>query len=63
MKPREDAPAPTAGAVRGRFSKLPERIRPESTFVSVPTAAAAPERDGFSHDEWLARNVWCGSLI
>ncbi|GAA1263747.1 hypothetical protein GCM10009665_61580 [Kitasatospora nipponensis] len=53
----------TVEAGRSRFGELPERIRPEDTFVSVPTATVSPERDTFSHEEWLARNVWCGTLL
>ncbi|MFD9125475.1 hypothetical protein, partial [Kitasatospora sp. NPDC059571] len=45
---------------RARFRTLPDRIRLEDTFVPVPTEARTPGRDTYSHDEWLARNLWCG---
>ncbi|RKE23602.1 hypothetical protein [Streptomyces sp. TLI_171] len=47
----------------GRYRRLPERTRPEDTFIAVPVRPADPERGAFSHDEWLARNVWCGTLL
>jgi hypothetical protein len=50
-------------AARARFRTLPERIRPEDTFVSVPPAARTLGHDAYSHDEWLACNAWCGALI
>ncbi|MER6299541.1 hypothetical protein ABT247_08205 [Kitasatospora sp. NPDC001539] len=63
MKPRKDTSAPAPEPGRDRFRELPERIRPESTFVSVPTSTVDPGQGGFSHDDWLTRNTWCGSLI
>ncbi|WP_033216236.1 hypothetical protein [Kitasatospora phosalacinea] len=46
-----------------RYRRLPERILSEDTFIAVPVRPADPGRDAFSHDEWLARNVWCGTLL
>jgi hypothetical protein len=54
--------SPAIAAGRARFRRLPERIRPEDTFVVVPVAPA-PARDAYDHDAWLVRNVWCGSLF
>ena len=48
---------------RDRFRNLPERIRTENTFISVPVTVPSLGRDGYHPDEWLARNVWCGSLL
>jgi hypothetical protein len=48
---------------RARFRRLPERVRPEDTYISVPATAPAPGRDTYDHDEWLTRNAWCGGLI
>jgi hypothetical protein len=50
-------------AGRARFRTLPERIRSEDTFVSVPVTVPLPARDAFDNDVWLVRNVWCGSLL
>jgi hypothetical protein len=55
--------AAEATDARARFRTLPERIRLEDTFVSVPPAAPNPGLDTYSHDEWLTRNAWCGALI
>jgi hypothetical protein len=46
-----------------RFRKLPDRIAPADTFVSVPVTVHRPGRDGYHPDEWLTRNVSCGSLL
>ncbi|MEY9968897.1 hypothetical protein ABIA33_006984 [Streptacidiphilus sp. MAP12-16] len=50
-------------AGRARFRKLPERIRPEDTFISTPIAVPRPARDAYDSDVWLVRNVWCGSVL
>ncbi|SEM20424.1 hypothetical protein [Streptacidiphilus jiangxiensis] len=63
MEPREDHVDPAVEAGRARFRTLPQRIRLEDTFVSVPASTPSPGRDSFDHDEWLARNAWCGSLL
>lgn len=46
-----------------RFRRLPERIRPQDTFISVPATAATQGQDGYDPDQWLVRMVWCGSLL
>jgi hypothetical protein len=53
----------TVAEGRARFRKLPERIRPEDTFISVPVKTPTAGRDSYSHDEWLTHNAWCGSLL
>ncbi|WP_042430939.1 hypothetical protein [Streptacidiphilus anmyonensis] len=63
MEPREDHLDPAVEAGRARFRKLPERVAAEDMFISVPASTPDPGWDEFSHDEWLARNTWCGSLI
>ncbi|MFF7215626.1 hypothetical protein ACFZAU_34660 [Streptomyces sp. NPDC008238] len=42
---------------RARFGKLPDRIRPEDTFVETPATAPQPARDTYNPDEWLIRTV------
>lgn len=57
---RHDEAAPqdeAAQSRRARFGKLPDRIRPEDTFVETPATPPAPDRDTFNPDEWLIRNV------
>ncbi|MEU1506257.1 hypothetical protein [Kitasatospora sp. NPDC005748] len=63
MKSREHGTDDAAEAGRARFRTLPERIRPEQTSTSLPASPAGPARGSFSQDDWLARNVWCGTLL
>ncbi|ANP50855.1 hypothetical protein J2Z21_005234 [Streptomyces griseochromogenes] len=38
-----------------RFSRLPERIRPEDTVETKPATLPDPARDQYNADEWLVR--------
>ncbi|MFG2120109.1 hypothetical protein [Streptomyces sp. NPDC048710] len=42
----------------GRFSRLPERIRPQDTVETRPATLPDPARDTYNADEWLIR--YCG---
>ncbi|MEU9986465.1 hypothetical protein ACFZCP_17800 [Streptomyces sp. NPDC007971] len=52
--PRQAAEV-TGTARPGRFSRLPERIRPEDTVETRPATLPDPARDRYSADEWLVR--------
>lgn len=41
-----------------RFSRLPERIRPEDMVETSPATLPDPARDRYHADEWLVR--YCG---
>ncbi|GHI03280.1 hypothetical protein AQI88_01265 [Streptomyces cellostaticus] len=41
-----------------RFSRLPERIRPQDTVETKPATLPDPARDAYNADEWLIR--YCG---
>ncbi|KUN80592.1 hypothetical protein AQJ66_25965 [Streptomyces bungoensis] len=41
-----------------RFSRLPERIRPEDMVETRPATLPDPARDRYHADEWLVR--YCG---
>jgi hypothetical protein len=47
----EEAAAPE----HNRFSRLPERIRPEDTVETKPATLPDPARDTYNADEWLVR--------
>lgn len=48
--------AEEAGGPRpNRFSRLPERIRPEDTVETKPATLPDPTRDNYNADEWLVR--------
>ncbi|MEU6671050.1 hypothetical protein [Streptomyces sp. NPDC046727] len=55
--PHEAAGAPGAQP-QGRFSHLPERIRPQDTVETKPATLPDPTRDTYNPDEWLIR--YCG---
>ncbi|MFD9094791.1 hypothetical protein [Streptomyces collinus] len=59
-QPRQTPPedAGTADPGPGRFSRLPERIRPEDTVETKPATVPDPARDTYNPDEWLIR--YCG---
>ncbi|SOE07678.1 hypothetical protein [Streptomyces sp. Ag109_G2-15] len=38
-----------------RFSRLPERIRPQDMVETKPATLPDPARDRYSADEWLVR--------
>ncbi|MEU1540365.1 hypothetical protein ABZ461_20050 [Actinacidiphila glaucinigra] len=57
QQPGEAAQDEAAQSRRARFGKLPDRIRPQDTFVETPATAPVPARDTFNPDEWLIRNV------
>ncbi|MGW2741459.1 hypothetical protein [Streptomyces sp. NPDC001450] len=50
--------AADAAGTPGRFSRLPERIRPQDTVETKPATLPDPARDAYNADEWLIR--YCG---
>ncbi|WP_317446534.1 hypothetical protein [Streptomyces collinus] len=54
----EAASSSPAVSSPGRFSRLPERIRPEDTVETKPATVPDPARDTYNPDEWLIR--YCG---